>query len=187
MEPTSLKWKITLSDAGSCTFLQNSKKALVLRKDSLAIIDLSDDHAIHYMTNISDFNLVKYGANNDLLLYKLTTKPDELVVKDMQNGKEKRFSDVERYWSSAGGNTLVLETKRKQDSTSIRNLTWVDMSDGSIREMWKGGDVKNYYWMKRVFNAHLVQSELRMPGWRYGFTDGRTRWLKRLLMISLMA
>lgn len=138
LQPTSLKWKMILEDARSCKFLQNSEKALFLQKDSLGMIDLNDNHVIHYTANISDFQLVNYGKNDDLLFYRLKAKPDELIVRDIGSGIENRFSNVEVYWNSPNGNVLVLETKSKMDSLNQINLTWVDISDDSVYQIWKG-------------------------------------------------
>jgi dienelactone hydrolase len=174
LQPTNLKWKITLPDANSCVFTQNNEKALVLRKDSLAIIDLSADRDIHYMGNIRDFKLVNYGKDNNLLLYRTKTMPDELVARDMSSGKERRFFNVGRYWNSINGDVLIFETKVKQDSSKSVSLSWVDMADGKVYEMWKGQNIKTLLLEEKglqcVFTADgLADSSLGI--WRYHRND----------------
>ena len=174
LQSISLKWKIALADARPCVFMQNSKKALVLRKDSLVIIDLDADHDIHYMSDIMKFELVKYGKNNDLLLYRLKTTPDELIVRDMESGEEKRFSNVERYWSSGDGNVLVLETKNIKDSLNVLSLNWVEISSDRVLKMWRGRNIKTLLLDKKglqcVFNAIGIADSI-MGIWFYTRKD----------------
>ncbi|HSC38583.1 MAG TPA: hypothetical protein VLD19_11945, partial [Chitinophagaceae bacterium] len=70
----------------------------------------------------------------------------DLVVKNLLAGTETRYKMVSEYYFSKKGNTLVVETTRKNnDSTSRAALLWVNTAGGKWDTIMKSfNDAKNY-------------------------------------------
>lgn len=70
----------------------------------------------------------------------------ELVVRNTGTGKETKFKLVTEYYFSKNGNTLLVETSRKNgDTLSKAAIIWVDLANGKTDTILKGfNDAKNY-------------------------------------------
>lgn len=70
----------------------------------------------------------------------------ELVLRNLQTGEEKRCSLVSEYYLSKKGNTLVVETSRKNgDSTRKALVLWMNTANGKIDTVMKGfQDARSY-------------------------------------------
>ena len=112
VQPSNLKWEVSIGQANGESITQNSTKVLFKKGDSLGILDLSDSHSIKYITGVSEFAMVNNGRFNDLLLYKLKQLPNELIIQDLGNSRERRFAGVENYWYDSEGTVLVVESKK---------------------------------------------------------------------------
>lgn len=70
----------------------------------------------------------------------------ELVIRNTITGEEKRFKLVSDYYFSEKGNTLLIETTRKNgDTLSKAMVLWMNTGTGKIDTVMKGfNDAKNY-------------------------------------------
>ncbi len=70
----------------------------------------------------------------------------ELVVRNTQTGEEKKFKLVNEYYFSENGNTLIMETSKKNgDTLSKPAVLWMNTATGKVDTVFKGfNDVKNY-------------------------------------------
>ena len=84
---------------------------------------------------------------------KPASKPDEtieegteLVTRNLSTGEEKKYKLVSDYYFSKKGNTLIIETTRKNsDSLSKATIVWVNTSTGKLDTvMKKFNDAKSY-------------------------------------------
>jgi dienelactone hydrolase len=171
IEPTSLKWKIVIPRAEIGIITQNNKKLLFQQSDSIGIVDLNDDHQVQYIKEVDKFSLIKEGDAGDLLLYELKQSPDELIIRDMEKGKEKRLHGVLNYWMSPDGKTLVFENLRIDGAFQTNSLNWLDISDDTLRSMWEGRSITSLSMdeegMQCVFAATDAGDSNRTAIWRY--------------------
>ena len=70
----------------------------------------------------------------------------DLVVKNLVSGEEKKYELVSDYYFSKKGNTLIIETTRKNsDSLSAATLVWMNTATAKLDTvMKKFNDAKNY-------------------------------------------
>jgi dipeptidyl aminopeptidase/acylaminoacyl peptidase len=70
----------------------------------------------------------------------------ELVLKNLNNGTDKRFKLVTEYYFSKKANTLIVETSAKNnDSVTKATVLWVDLANGKVDTILKKfNDAKNY-------------------------------------------
>jgi dipeptidyl aminopeptidase/acylaminoacyl peptidase len=70
----------------------------------------------------------------------------ELIVRNMQTGEEKKFKLVNEYYFSENGNTLILETSKKNsDTLSKAAVLWMNTATGKVDTVFQGfNDAKNY-------------------------------------------
>jgi dipeptidyl aminopeptidase/acylaminoacyl peptidase len=70
----------------------------------------------------------------------------ELVLRNLATGEEKRYKLVSEYYFSKNGNTLLVETTRKQnDSLTQASLVWVNTADGKEQTIFKKfNDARNF-------------------------------------------
>ena len=70
----------------------------------------------------------------------------ELVVRNTQTGEEKTFKLVNEYYFSENGNTLIIETSKKNgDTLSKPAVLWMSTATGKVDTVFRGfNDVKNY-------------------------------------------
>jgi dipeptidyl aminopeptidase/acylaminoacyl peptidase len=70
----------------------------------------------------------------------------ELIVRNTQTGEEKKFKLVNEYYFSENGNTLILETSKKNgDTLSKAAVLWMNTATGKVDTVLQGfNDAKNY-------------------------------------------
>ncbi|MEJ8819537.1 alpha/beta hydrolase family protein [Lacibacter sp. H407] len=70
----------------------------------------------------------------------------ELVVRNTQTGEEKKFKLVNEYYFSENGNTLIIETSKKNgDTLSKAAVLWMNTATGKVDTVLQGfNDAKNY-------------------------------------------
>lgn len=70
----------------------------------------------------------------------------ELIVRNTQTGEEKKFKLVNEYYFSENGNTLILETSKKNgDTLSKAAVLWMNTATGKVDTVFQGfNDAKNY-------------------------------------------
>ena len=75
-----------------------------------------------------------------------TEEGTDLVLVDLASGGERRFPLTSEYLFSAGGNTLVIETTRRDaDSTSKAQVLWFNTLNGKTDTILRGfHDARNY-------------------------------------------
>jgi dipeptidyl aminopeptidase/acylaminoacyl peptidase len=70
----------------------------------------------------------------------------ELVIRNTSNGKETKFKLVNEFYFSKNGNTLLVETSKKNgDSVTKASVIWIDLASGKTDTILRGfNDAKNY-------------------------------------------
>ena len=70
----------------------------------------------------------------------------ELIVRNTQTGEEKKFKLVNEYYFSENGNTLIIETSKKNgDTLSKAAVLWMNTATGKVDTVFQGfNDAKNY-------------------------------------------
>lgn len=70
----------------------------------------------------------------------------ELIVRNTQTGEEKKFKLVNEYYFSENGNTLIIETSKKNgDTLSKATVLWMNTATGKVDTVLQGfNDAKNY-------------------------------------------
>ncbi len=70
----------------------------------------------------------------------------ELVLRNLNNGTDKKFKLVTEYYFSKKANTLIVETSAKNnDSVTKATVLWVDLANGKVDTILKKfNDAKNY-------------------------------------------
>jgi dipeptidyl aminopeptidase/acylaminoacyl peptidase len=70
----------------------------------------------------------------------------DLIVRNLVTGEQKKFSLTSEYYFSRNGNTLVVETTRKNsDSTSKARILWINTGNGRVDTILTGfNDARNY-------------------------------------------
>lgn len=70
----------------------------------------------------------------------------ELIVRNTQTGEEKKFKLVNEYYFSENGNTLIIETSKKNsDTLSKAAVLWMNTATGKVDTVLQGfNDAKNY-------------------------------------------
>jgi dipeptidyl aminopeptidase/acylaminoacyl peptidase len=120
-------------------FSGDSKQLIFSKADSLYLVRLGKgQHKV--VTHVSSFKQPKTG-NKNWMAYQLSNPKKELVLLNLLNGKEQRFSAVNHYDFNDIGNALLVI----KDSSNT--LQWLNLSTGITHTIWtteNGGTVTNY-------------------------------------------
>lgn len=171
VQATNSDWKVDLGNAEGCFFTQNSKNAVYKRNDSIGIMPLDGVSASSYLTDISSFQIVKYGDFDDLLIYTKTSEGDDLFIRDMKSEKEVVHAGVKRYWPMLGGKVLLMEVVASKSNDNMRSLEWFDMASGQADRIWAGGSISRVLLTENgsdfIFSGTDEKDALTNRIWRY--------------------
>lgn len=124
-------------------------RQLTARADSLARIADSLRGKIHEI-EVKGFSALgpgsMTGGSNKGKSGETIEEGAVLVLRDLNTGKEKKFSLVSEYFFSKNGRTLVVETTRKNSDSLVKALVlWVRTGEDKVDTVMKGfNDAKNY-------------------------------------------
>lgn len=136
IQSTTNEWKREFAGAFEARFT-NDSRLIILKStnDSLCLLTLGKEESI-CIPHVSEFNL----SNDDQgswLAYRLTTSEGTLIIHNLINGREYRFSSVDRYLFADNGKCLLYGTQKK-DSSLETALQWVNLSTEGIKTIWSG-------------------------------------------------
>ncbi|KAH0536076.1 hypothetical protein FGG08_007025 [Glutinoglossum americanum] len=113
--------------------------------DTLCQLQLGTD-ITSYVAGVKNAPLLSNGRG-DWLAYQLNQTAPPLVLQNLTSGRQQRFNGVTSYSFDPNGRVLLLQTSN--------GLQWIDLSDGSQREVWSTatGGKPEFTIEKYVFNA----------------------------------
>ncbi len=137
IQSTDAKWKMELPGLSNVSFSPNSRLAVFPRSnDSLAVLTL-DTHTVEYIPAVSSFQLPEKG---NWWVHHLNSAGKVLVARNLKTGKERRYQQVNRYWLSNNGGTLVLQIP-SLNNNSLQQLIYITLESGEKRTIWEGTEI----------------------------------------------
>lgn len=128
-------WKKEFSGIYMSEFTNDSRLAVFKTgKDSLCLLTLGKEE-FFYIPHVSEFSLCKNDQSN-WLAYRSTTEAGVLILRNLINGEERRFSSVTHYLSSGHGRWFWLGVQIKKDSSLESHLQTTDLSTGQVKNVW---------------------------------------------------
>lgn len=112
------------------------------RGDSLCLLNLVFNKTA-WLTNVNSYKVPKEG-NAAFIAYQLNNSQQELVVKDLNTGKEMNYPFVKQYNFNEMGTVLLLESESNRDDSITHIMQWVNMDNGKENIIWKGAAVGNW-------------------------------------------
>jgi hypothetical protein len=127
-------WSVECPGARDAAFTRDGKKVVyILGKDSLCILTLGTSR-IKYTPQVSSVKLFM-SDNIEYLVCQSANRAKDLFLEDINYKVARTFVDVDGYWLSKSGNSLILETGP--------SLIYVNMLDNKSKEIWRGTGVEN--------------------------------------------
>lgn len=140
LKSTQSKWEIKVPDASTAiatSLSADSKFAMFLKGgDSLGIVKLGTSQ-ITYTPGVRSFKIPK-NAPARWIAYALNTPENNLILRDLNSGKERKFPAVSDYLFDGNGKSMLILTETKTDSIVSHYIDLVDLSNENIRTIWKG-------------------------------------------------
>jgi dipeptidyl aminopeptidase/acylaminoacyl peptidase len=141
LSATQSEWRMRIAGAMLMALTQDSRKVIYKQGDSVCILDLHEPTSIQFIKHVGAFRVIKQGRDNDVLLYTLTDRADQLVIRKVESGSEHSYLAVENYWPSDDGKVVVLETVEKDSGLQKYVLNYLDLEKNSFRTIWRGKSV----------------------------------------------
>lgn len=123
-------WQQKFIGLENVTFSDNSRKAIFMMGDSLCLLTLGTQSSEH-IPGVAYYQLLKQGKTEWLVIQKSNAN-QELVVRNMQTGKEVSYSGVSEFVLSPTGNAILLNKLEKLETGMQTSLYWLSMPDLKI-------------------------------------------------------
>jgi len=124
-------------------FSEDSKWAILQGPgDSLCFWSLGESKAPIYKAHALRFDHLS-GGNEDWIAFRPDTASEDLVVLRPGDTKQTYFKKVTAYYFNKAG-SLLLEKKERAEGKEQEKLFWADLKNGSLKEIWKGGQTRGY-------------------------------------------
>lgn len=160
--------KAVLPQVHQAAFTNDNRYAVALQSgDSLCLLTLADNSKT-YITNATSFRLFMLEGT-EWLVYTTNNPGKKLVLKNLHDNAETSYEDVDSYWLSENGHTLVLKSTPGMDSS--RAISWVNLLTKSKQEIWRGALDSNH-----VLNKEGTQLAFLVHD---SSTASKTLWLYR--------
>ena len=138
-------WKSELPSSLSPILSRDGRLCIfMMAGDSLGIMTLGTP-SVEYIPHVSSFKMQENGSIESLV-YLSDSAHRKLVIRDLVTGEQQLFSQVKDFLFSVDGTILLLETtSKKDDSTSIQALDWINLANGRRADIWHGeGQAGNF-------------------------------------------
>jgi len=131
-------WKIGLPGVQKAAFTDDSRQLIfMLPQDSLCLFTLATEEKA-YIPKVKSFQLFMQEGN-EWMACQMDTKA--LLLRNLANGIQRAYENVDSYVLSEDGATLILKTV--PDTAKGISLQWLDLSNGQVKEIWKGNDAND--------------------------------------------
>jgi dipeptidyl aminopeptidase/acylaminoacyl peptidase len=138
-----------LKNLSQSFFSADSRKIIFLQNDTLCFQTLGNDE-ISTVTSVRTF-IIPNKAVGKWMAFSIGDENKTLVLLNVVNGKQNRFSSVEGFSFDNEGNALLIKSAISRDSVKNSSLVVDKLANGSIDTIWtdKGtkdnfGSVTNY-------------------------------------------
>jgi len=142
---TKNNWNVqySCSDIVGARFTTDSKIAIFKTdNESLCLLTLGSDKK-QYIAHVKSYKLL-VSKNGEFLLYQLEGEPGELILVNLKNKVQRKFSSIIDYAVSDNGSSLVLKTLTKKDTLLQQVIQWVDLPVGNPIIIGRGEDAGNF-------------------------------------------
>lgn len=158
-------WKKELTGIASASFTADSHTLIgIMPGDSLCLLKLGGATA-EYIPSAQGFSLFSFGKQDYLLVRKMFALK-EILLKDLQTGKDQVFPGVVDFTVSPNGSKLILHIGGTKESGGQEQLAVYDLLTHKQTEIFKGFGFTNYVFTKdenkmafaamQVVNKHFV-------------------------------
>ena len=167
------KWEKEFVDAGLSAMTHDGHKAVFVQNSRLCICILGEEET-KIIDSVDEYQLVTMQDSSDLLAYKQIGS-NNLVVKNLSNGKEDSFGATEKYWFSDNGQILAILTSLSEDTGKMKSLIYIDLNENRRVKIWAGRDVNSLLMARDGQQLGFVSDEDGKPRktiWYYQSGNG---------------
>lgn len=167
-------WKKELAGVINASFTADSRTIVANKGDTLCLLKLGGEPA-GYITSVQSFKLFSLGKQEYLLARKLPATK-ELLLKNLNTGKEQTFTGVIDFMVGPGCGKLVIRIGGTKESGGQEQLCVYDLITQKQTEIAKGFGLTNYVFnrdeSKLAFAAlQLANKHLEHVFYSYTFGD----------------
>ncbi|MEP7374615.1 MAG: prolyl oligopeptidase family serine peptidase [Chitinophagaceae bacterium] len=143
IQSTNGSWKKEIIGTQDGFFSDDNRQAIFKKNDTLCFQQLGSD-SIKLITGVFALKQPN-NVKGKLLAYRLK-KTNELIVRNLNSGKEQKFGEVEDFHFENNGNILLFNTK---NVNGYESLHWVNLKTGISNIIWSNNEASS----KDVFTS----------------------------------
>ncbi|WP_205514197.1 alpha/beta hydrolase family protein [Longitalea arenae] len=129
------KWRSEVHGVSDAFFTTDNKQFVFFKEDSLNFLNLNDDK----ITQIAKVMSFKHPSNSEWIAYLLESKA--LILKNINNGVEQKFDNVEDYGFDHAGKTFLIYNS--VNSSNTFEMRWLNLDSGTETVIWDKDDFMN--------------------------------------------
>lgn len=138
VQSTTGEWKAEFPNASKGFFSSDSKRLFFLRSDTVFLFAMRGQ-LIAYVNKVVELTFVA-GNRGEWLAMRLKNEQSELLMYNVESGKERRFGFVDDFQVDSSGDVLLLRTGDQQRPDGAKSLVYVRLAENETKIIWSAPD-----------------------------------------------
>ncbi|MES2329966.1 MAG: prolyl oligopeptidase family serine peptidase [Bacteroidota bacterium] len=141
VKATDGSWELKLTNILGIQITKLRNYAVFKKGDSLCLLALGTS-LIKYIPKVSSFRLCDKD-DGQWLIYQIRNATTDLVIQDIETGKQQTFPSVENYVVGNNGKALVLQSVEEPRERGLRKLEFIQLASDTRYQFWEGKKADN--------------------------------------------